>query len=166
MTSSASGTETGASEPELVTLEGATTAVVRGVVPTARLAGFFDRSFRAIPAAIAAQGITITGPAFAFFRGAPGETADLEVGFSTHGTVRAEGDVVASSLPAGRVARLVHSGAFDELGTSWARLESWIGRQGLTPAPVLWEVYLTEPSPDMDPRDLRTELNWPVQAGP
>lgn len=27
---------------------------------------------------------------------------------------------------------------------------------------VTWEVYVTEPSPDMDPADLRTELNWPV----
>jgi hypothetical protein len=27
---------------------------------------------------------------------------------------------------------------------------------------VMWEVYLTEPSPEMDPADLRTELNWPV----
>ena len=25
-----------------------------------------------------------------------------------------------------------------------------------------WEVYLTEQSPDMDPTDLRTELNRPV----
>jgi effector-binding domain-containing protein len=25
-----------------------------------------------------------------------------------------------------------------------------------------WEVYVTEPSPDMDPDELRTELNAPV----
>ena len=25
-----------------------------------------------------------------------------------------------------------------------------------------WEVYLTEPSPDMDPANLRTELNQPI----
>lgn len=57
---------------------------------------------------------------------------------------------------------MVHFGAFDELGASWERLRSWIGEHGLTPGPVMWEFYLTEPSPEMDPRDLRTELNWPV----
>jgi effector-binding domain-containing protein len=28
----------------------------------------------------------------------------------------------------------------------------------------MWEVYLTEPSPDMDPAELRTELFWPLQG--
>ena len=48
--------------------------------------------------------------------------------------------------------------------TRWCRrgerLAAWMGEQGLTPGPVLWEVYVTEPSPDMDPADLRSELNW------
>ena len=26
-----------------------------------------------------------------------------------------------------------------------------------------WEVYLTEPSPKMDPNELRTELNWTIR---
>ncbi len=30
----------------------------------------------------------------------------------------------------------------------------------------MWEVYLTEPSPGMDPDALRTELDWPVSDRP
>ena len=26
-----------------------------------------------------------------------------------------------------------------------------------------WEVYLTEPSPEMDPNELRTALNWTIR---
>jgi effector-binding domain-containing protein len=70
---------------------------------------------------------------------------------------------VAGSLPGGQVARLVHHGSFDELGSSWARLGAWIGQRGLTPTDALWEVYVTEPSPDMDPADLRTALHWLVR---
>jgi effector-binding domain-containing protein len=33
-----------------------------------------------------------------------------------------------------------------------------IGR-GESPGPVYWEVYLTEPGPDVDPATMRTELN-------
>ena len=102
------------------------------------------------------------GPAFALYHGTPGAVADLEVGFPTTGNVEAEGDVVAGALPGGRVARLVHEGSFDQLGSSWQRLADWIAAQGLHPGTELWEVYVTEPSPDMDPADLRTELNWPV----
>ena len=57
---------------------------------------------------------------------------------------------------------MVHAGSFDGLSEAWQRLGAWIGGQGLTPANDYWEVYVTEPSPDMDPADLRTELNWPV----
>lgn len=157
-----SDTGTADTKPEFVTCEQTPTAVVRGVVPPAELTDFFDKSFRVIPAAMGAQGATMTGPAFGLFNGEPGETVDLEVGFTTDRAIRPDGDVVPSSLPAGRTARLLHSGAFDGLGASWERLRAWIGEQDLNPGATCWEVYVTEPSPDMDPRDLRVELNWPV----
>ena len=59
-------------------------------------------------------------------------------------------------------ARLVHEGSFDQLGSSWGRLAEWIAAAGTAPGEDFWEVYVTEPSPDMNPVDLRTELNWPV----
>ena len=65
----------------------------------------------------------------------------------------------ARSRPAASLA-LVHLGSYDKLVASWERLGAWMGEQGLTPGPLLWEVYVTEPSPDMDPADLRSELNW------
>ncbi|MEU0685336.1 GyrI-like domain-containing protein [Streptomyces uncialis] len=152
----------GAPEPELVDLEPATTAVVRGVVPMTGLRDFFDTSFGALARTVAAQRITVLGPAFGLYHGTPSETVDLEVGFPTDRAVRPEAGVVAGSLPGGRVARLTHIGAFDGLGASWERLHAWTRARGLTVAEDRWETYVTEPSPDMDPRDLRTELNWPV----
>jgi effector-binding domain-containing protein len=52
--------------------------------------------------------------------------------------------------------------AFDGLGETWGRLQAWIREQDLTPGEALWEVYLTEPRPDMDPDELRTLLCWSV----
>jgi effector-binding domain-containing protein len=147
-------------EPELVTVVPVATAVIRGVVPMNELAGFFDRSFSTLASVLSSQRVAIGGPAFARYHGPPAANADLEVGFATDGVVAPDGDVEASSLPGGRVARLVHAGSFDLLATSWERLREWIRAQGLTPLTDLWEVYLTEPTPDMDPADLRTELNW------
>jgi len=66
-------------------------------------------------------------------------------------------------LPAGRVARLVHQGGYDQLGASWGRLRSWIDAHGVNPGRDLWEVYVTEPSPHIDPAALRTELNWSIE---
>ena len=50
--------EASALEPELVNLDPATTAVVRGVVPMAGLRDFFDASFGALARTIEAQRIT------------------------------------------------------------------------------------------------------------
>lgn len=149
-------------EPELVDLAPATTAVVRGVVPLAGLRDFFDASFGQLGRTLAAQGVGVRGPAFGLYRGTPGDTFDLEVGFATDREVRPDGDVAPGTLPGGQVARLTHIGSFDGLGSSWQRLGEWIQEQGLKPGDERWEVYVTQPSPEMDPRDLRTDLHWPV----
>jgi len=149
-------------EPTLVDVEEIPTAVVRGEIAMDELASFFDDSFSRLAPSVAAQGVAIVGPAFALYHGRPGPVANLEAGFATAASIEPDGDVVPSRLPAGRVARVVHEGSFDELGASWTRLAEWIAAAGLTPGEDFWEVYVTEPSPDMDPADLRTELNWPV----
>ncbi|MGA8117757.1 MAG: GyrI-like domain-containing protein [Actinocatenispora sp.] len=157
-----SDTAGGQPAPELTTIAPATTAVIRDVVPMSELRAFFDKSFGTLPGTVVAQQVEIVGGAFAFYHRPPDDTVDLEVGFSTDRAVEPADGVVASSLPGGRVARVVHAGSFDGLGESWERLRSWIVEQGLTAGPHLWEVYLTAPTPDMDPADLRTELNWPI----
>ena len=148
--------------PEVVTLEPTTAAVVRGTVTPEEITDFFDRSFAVLWEAVAAQGVSPTGPAFGLYRGVPDETIDLAVGFPTDRPIEQDGSAEAGELPGGRVARVVHAGGFDGLGEAWQRLGAWIAEQGLTPSETYWEVYITEPSPDMDPADLRTELNWPV----
>ena len=145
---------------ELVPVQAVTTAVVKGTVATKDLTSFFDDSFRVLGTVLAHQSVTSTGPAFACYQGRVDETAVLEVGFPTDRAIEPEGSAEAGTLPAGRVARTVHAGSFDTLSETWQRLESWITDHGLTPSEVFWEVYLTEPIPDMDPADLRTELNW------
>ena len=148
--------------PELVTVAPTTTAVVRGTVSAEEITDFFDRSFSVLGEAIAAQGVTPTGPAFGLYRGIPDETVDLEVGFPTNWAIEPDGAAEPGGLPGGQVARVVHAGSFDGLAGAWQGLGAWIAEQGLTPAEAYWEVYVTEPSPDMDPAELRTELNWPV----
>jgi effector-binding domain-containing protein len=150
-------------EPALVDVDAATTAVIGAVVPREELVNFFDRSFSNVAAVLSDQDIAIESPAFARFHRPPAEDVDLEVGFVTARAVRPVGEVRAGSLPSCRAARLVHHGGYDQLGESWGRLGSWIDDQGLTPGRDLWEVYVTEPSPEMDPATLRTELNWSIE---
>ncbi|MEV0108033.1 GyrI-like domain-containing protein [Nocardia sp. NPDC050799] len=149
-------------EPELLEIAETITAMVGGRVAPAQTISFFDTSFGILPPAIAAQKAVITGPALSCWGDASAEATELEVGFPVDRRISPDGDVVPGVLPAGEVARVVHYGAFDALGVTWNRLHGWIMEQGLVPGADRWEVYLTEPNPQMDPADLRTELNWSV----
>lgn len=148
------------------------TAVVRATnVPMATIGSFFDSAFgKAFPALFAA-GITPVAPPFALYTRiteGPEAEADLEIGFPLDRplseSVEGESEevdgmrVVPSELPAGEIAVTSHLGSYDGLGEAWGELMGEIGAMGRAPGIPFWEVYVTEPSPDMDPATLRTDL--------
>ena len=154
---------TAAPTPALIDGQPVTTAVVRGRVPMDELRNFFDRSFGQLGRALGSQGVAPTGPGFARYHGAPAEVVDLEVGFPTNSPVTAADGVEPGSLPGGRIATATYVGGYDGLGATWGGLEEWLGQQGLRPSGDLWEVYVTEPGPDVDPATLRTDVFWRIE---
>jgi effector-binding domain-containing protein len=71
--------------------------------------------------------------------------------FSGDGT----GEVVASALPNGRVATIVHRGPYSELGTAHERVVEHCRAAGLQLTGVRWEIY---GHGDEDPP--QTEISW------
>lgn len=149
------------------------TAVVRAHdVPMATISGLFDSAFgTAFPAAFA-RGLRPAGAAFALYTrltDGPEAVADVEIGFPLEVPLAEQLDdddpveidgmrVIASVLPAGDIAVTSHVGGFDGLGTAWGEFLGEIGAMGRAPGHPFWESYVTEPSPDMDPATLRTDL--------
>lgn len=145
-------------DPQFITHQAVPTAVVREQVNMAGLPAFYDRAFGAVGEALGAQGVQPAGPAFGYYLSLPTESFELEAGFPVVAAITDTGEVIASELPAGEVARGTHVGGYDTLGDSWAALTAWVGEQGRTVGTRIWEVYVTEPSPEMDPATLRTDL--------
>lgn len=143
--------------PEIVDHVQTFTAAVRGSVPMQEIRDFYDNAFGRVAAAVDRQEVTPTS-AFGLYLSPPSDRLELEVGFVVDGPIQADGDVVPSSLPGGRAARLTHVGPYDDLSGSWGRLMAWVGEQGLAPGGPMWEVYVTEPTPETDPATLRTDL--------
>ena len=147
--------------PEVVSLEPTAVAVVRETVPMNELTSFFDRAFHAVAEAVGAQGVALAGPPFGAYYGMPTDTVDLAAGFPVQREVVATGDVVASTLPGGRAAQVMHVGSYDSLGQTYDRLFGWMRQQGLTPDSMMWESYLTEPDAD-NPDATLTRITWPI----
>lgn len=145
-------------DPEIITHEAQPTAVVRRTVTMADLPDFYDSVYTTVATSLDRQGVQPTGAAFGYYLTMPTEQFELEAGFPTATPITGDGEVVASELPGGQVARGVHAGGYDSLGDSWGALVRWVSEQGRAPAGPMWEVYLTEPTPETDPATLRTEL--------
>lgn len=145
-------------DPEIISHDAMPTAVIRERVTMATLPSLFDRAFTAIGPVLEGQGVQPAGAAFGYYLSVPTDSFELEAGLPVAAPITDAGEVVASELPAGAVARATHAGAYDTLGDSWGALVAWVEEQGRTAGTRMWEVYVTEPSPEMDPATLRTDL--------
>lgn len=148
-------------EPQLVALEPATVAALRETVPMPELPGFFERAFHATMAAAQGQGIAVVGPPVGVYFGMPEDTVDVAAGFPTARPVAAADGVVALTLPGGRAVQVLHMGTYDAMEQTYGRVMAWMGERGLSPTDVMWEVYLTEPTPD-DPESWQTLIVLPL----
>lgn len=132
--------------------------------PMSDMPSAFDATFQALFPELEGLGITPTGPAMSLHYRLPAETATFEVGIPVDQALDNEYVTAAgitltpSTLPAGRVARISHLGAYDQLGEAWEHFMQSVTDSGQRPNLPFWEVYVTEPTPDTDPATLRTDL--------
>jgi len=164
-------------DPHVVALEPTTVLALRETVPMGELPAFFDRAFHATMAAAQAQGVRVVGPPVGVYFGMPSDTVDVAAGFPVAGPVEGVGGGGAGAgggaggggvagvgivtLPGGRAAQILHVGTYDAMEQTYGRLMSWMGEQGLRPGGVMWEVYLSEPTPDA-PESWQTLIVWPL----
>lgn len=138
------------------------TAGVRETVPMEALTEFFGRAFGRTMQTLARQGVQPVGPPYGKYYGMPGATVDVEAGFPVAQPITGDGDVTPGTLPGGRVVEAVHVGPYDTMERTYAEVQRFFGSNGLTPGPVMWESYLTDPDAEPDPAGWRTLICWPI----
>ena len=103
------------------------------------------------------------GPPFTRYLVMTDELKRAETGFPVEWAVEGSELVVASQLPAGRVARMVYTGPYGGLMAAHNRVLDWIRGRGLTPAGGPIEIYLNDPETVEDASDYRSEIIWPIE---
>jgi len=151
-------------EVHVIETEARPTAVIRHTVLRSEVRqNLLAPSIDEVLSVIAAQGLQTAGPIFSRHLTIDPYFFDFEIGVPVAPGLRPSGRVVASVLPAGRVARCLHHGPYEGLGPAWTRLRDEIARTGLSPAQELWESYLSGPA-DGPAESWFTELNQPLLA--
>ena len=78
---------------------------------------------------------------------------------------RSEG-VVVDELPGTLAAVTVHHGSYEGLADAYGRLGAWVGANARPAELPVRERYLVTAADVDDFDDLRTEISWPILAGP
>ena len=92
---------------------------------------------------------------------------NLEVGVELESPFSGDGEVVASSLPAGPVATTTHFGPYQRLGDAHDAIQQWCkanGRDALLPC---WEIYGHWVDEwNKDPGKIRTDVYYRLKSSP
>jgi effector-binding domain-containing protein len=119
-------------------------AVVRGEVRHDGVAEFLGGAFGEVMGVLAAQVVQPAGPPFG--RYVPtSDGFEVEAGFPTGAPVQPTGRVVASSLPGGPAAQVLHRGPYAEVAAAYQAAEAWLAGRGWDASATPWESYLDDP---------------------
>ena len=151
-------------KPQIVQTEVRPAAVIRFTIPRREVREVMGPAIAELLALVKEQGIGPAGPVFTHhFRMDP-DAFDFEVGVCVDRDVTPAGRVMRGELPAVTVARTIYHGPYEGLGAAWLELDHLIAAEGHTPAPGLWECYVTGPESKREPAEWATELNRPLAS--
>ena len=149
-------------KPQILQTDPQLTAVIHLTVPREEIQEVMGPGISELMATVAAQGIAPAGPWFSHHLKMNPEIFDFEISVPITAPIVAAGRVKPGQLPASTVARTIYRGPYEGLGDAWSEFIDWIEAEGHTPAPNLWECYLTGPEANADPATWCTELNKPL----
>ena len=112
------------------------------------------------------QSIMPTGAMFGIYYSDPETTAaedlEWEVAFPVTDIATPLAPLEKKAWEYALVASTIHTGPYQETGTSYARVFEWISANGYEQAGPVLERYLTIPGPDVNPEDMKAEIWVPV----
>ncbi len=150
--------------PAIVQTVSRQTAIIPLTIPRAEMRHVMGPGIGELMAAVAAQGLSPTGPWFTHHLRMDPEVFDFEISVPVSAPIAAVGRVRPSQWPAMTVARTVYRGPYEGLGDAWGAFDAWIAENGHKTAPDRWESYVAGPESGPDPANWRTELSRALVA--
>jgi effector-binding domain-containing protein len=148
--------------PQIIDFPGQMMAFIHLTVPRSEIRNVMGPGLNELKAAVAAQGITPSGPWFTHHLKMEPAVFDFEICVPVTKPVTAAGRTRPGQLRATRAVRTIYRGPYEGLPAAWGEFDAWIKSQGLKTAPDLWECYIAGPESSADPSQWRTELNRPL----
>jgi effector-binding domain-containing protein len=154
----------GADDVEIHVLHPQEAAIVRVDVPLPELPDAIGRALREVHEQMVAAGVDLAGPPFTRYPSVEPPRITAECGFPVMRPAPAVGRVEPAQIPGGRVASMIHLGAYDTIDQTYDHLQRLLDAAALHAAGPMWEVYWTDPDMEPDISRWRTEIIVPLDA--
>ncbi len=148
--------------PQIIQIPAQLAAIIHLTIPRNQIQSVMGPGIGEIMTAIKSQSIVKTGPWFTHHRTMQPGSFDFEICVPIATPIVAVGRVVSQQFPALKAARTFHNGSYEGLAAAWGDFGQWLNANGLTPAPDLYECYLTGPDSAPNPAAWRTQLTRPL----
>lgn len=128
-----------------------------------QLPAIFDPSYQALASVVGQKQLEVTGPAVAIYEGDPNAKFEVKAGFPVKhplseavyvGDQRVEG----GQFPTGKLLIWSVYGNYDDLGKRWDEFMARVAQLQMVTGTKYGEVYQTMPGPEVDPKDIRTDI--------
>jgi effector-binding domain-containing protein len=137
---------------------------IRGRHAQAKIPEFLGRSFGLLFGHLKLLGIEPAGPPFVIYHAFGPAGTDAEVCVPVATLVSATDGVQSRIIPAMTVARTIHIGPYEALGSAYDAVIEWIRGRGFELAGPMRERYLNGPGDNVSPAEYQTEVEIPVVA--
>ncbi len=89
---------------------------------------------------------------------------DMDAAIPVLTPVDGKGQIRADQLPGGRAATVIYTGHYNGLPGAWSEFMQAMKNEGLEGSGDPWEIYLTDPEAEPNPKKWQTELVYPLKS--
>jgi len=123
-------------------------------------------AFTKVGDVVAKKGIASATDALSVYYTHDEKTMTFRAGFivSAEDAAKAEGDVKADVLPAGKVLNYVHRGSYATLRVSYGEMMQYLEENNMTVGAPTWEIYIKSPDSGVPEDEFETDIYVTVAA--
>lgn len=136
--------------------------VMRDKVEREQIGQALGRMFPAVFAYATQNGIPITGAPLVRYTSMGEDGMGIEAGLPVAPGSPGQGDIHATSIPAGRVATTLHRGPHEDLYSAHLAVHEWLEENDVEANGHPWEFYVNDPTEVSGPEEYLTEIYVPI----
>jgi len=149
---------------EVKQVEAQKAIVIKYDVPNKDIGPAMGKAFEKLYGFLMSNNIVPAGPPFSvYYSFDPNGNTVFEVGVPVSGPFNGNEELVYKEFPAVKAVSTLYKGPYENMQPVYSELSNYIASNGFEATGTSWEVYLTDPSQETDPKDYQTIIYFPVK---